>query len=73
MREQWSWGVAGLVSNVGSSVSPLAVSSTSGWSLSSNALLNDLDVFGEVHWSAEVMIWDQFFTFRVDATGEFGA
>jgi hypothetical protein len=73
LREQWSWGVAGLVSNVGSSVSPLAVSSTSGWSLSSNALLNDLDVFGEVHWSAEVMIWDQFFTFRVDATGEFGA
>jgi hypothetical protein len=56
-----------------STVSPLAVSSASGRSLSSDALLNDLDVFGEVHWSTEIVIWDQFFAFRVDATWESGA
>jgi hypothetical protein len=35
--------------------------------------LNNLDIFGEVHWGAEWVIWDQFFTFRVDATGGFSA
>jgi len=30
--------------------------------------LNKFDVIGQVHWCAEVVSWNEFFTFRVDAS-----
>jgi len=71
-REQWrSWG--GLLRVVVLSVSPLAVLVTEGSSVGGKAFLNKLVILGEIHWSAEVMIWDKFFTIRPVASWSFSA
>ena len=50
------------------SMSPLASGITSGGGIRRDTFLDELDIFGKIHWCTEVMIWDQFFTFRPDAT-----
>jgi len=67
LSEQWnsrsSWlGIVTL------SMSPSATIFTGSSSFSGNTFLDKLSVSSEVHWSTEVMIWDQFFSIRPVAT-----
>jgi hypothetical protein len=55
-----NWGVG--------SLSPLATIVASSSSIRSEASLNEFSIFGEVHWSAEFITWDEFFTIRPVAT-----
>jgi hypothetical protein len=47
--------------------SPLASVVAIGSNISFDAFLNESDIIGDLHWGAEFMIWDQFFTVRPDA------
>jgi len=44
-----------------------------GSNISLDALLNESGIIGDLHWGAEFMIWDQFFTVRPDAIWNFAA
>jgi hypothetical protein len=56
--EQWDWFWLGGFT----SVSPLAILVAVSSKFFRNAVFNKSDIFGQIHWSAEVMIWDQFFS-----------
>jgi hypothetical protein len=64
LREEWNIYWLDWSCNIILSVNPLASISTSGGRVLREALLNDLNIFGEGQWGAEIEIWDQFFTFR---------
>jgi len=77
--EQWSlssrwlswlnwWSSGGI-----SSLSPLASLVAVSYSDSRDASLDEINVGSEVHWSTELVIWDQFFTIRPVATSSDGA
>jgi hypothetical protein len=66
-REQWLLSWDWLSWSIGS-MSPLAASSTCGSGISFDTSLDKRNVVGEIHRSAEVMIWNLFFTVRPKAT-----
>jgi hypothetical protein len=68
LSEQWSFWVDWSNSRSGLSVSPLASIIADSNSISGNTSLDESDIFSDIHWGAEVMIRDQFFTVRPDAT-----
>jgi hypothetical protein len=49
-------------------MSPLASIIAVSNNISRNTFLDKLNILSSIHWSAEVMIWDQFFTIRPDAS-----
>jgi hypothetical protein len=70
LREQWSWSSWVGWFGIGS-MSPLTSLSTSSSRLSSNACLNEFDIISHVHWCAEVILRNKFFSIRVDASWSF--
>jgi len=72
LREEWwsswLWWSGGI-----SSLSPLASLVAISSSLSSNTSLDKFNISGEIHWSTELMSWDQFFTIGPVAASSCGA
>jgi hypothetical protein len=56
--EEWDW----LCLWSFSSVSPLAILVAVSSNFLRKAVFDKSDIFGQIHWSAEVVIWDQFFS-----------
>jgi hypothetical protein len=74
LREDWSWSSwLGWFVDISLTMSPLATLVASGGRFRGNTSLDELDIVGKIHWGAEVMIWDQFFTVRPVATFSDGA
>jgi hypothetical protein len=80
--KQWNFWVDWFNWSSGLSVSPLASIIAVSNNICGNTFLDKLDIFSSIHWSTEIMIWDQFFTVRPDAAscisadssiGRFGA
>jgi hypothetical protein len=66
--EQWSSGWFSWDSSISiRSFSPLALIIAVSNNISRNTFFDKLNIKGQVHWSAEVMIWDQIFAIRPSA------
>ena len=63
-REEWCWNRFGGIGGSVISVSPLASVIAVGNNISGNTSLNESGFKCSVHWSTEIMIWDQIFAIR---------
>jgi hypothetical protein len=66
--EEWNWKSWVLCGSIGS-MSPLASVVALSLNIGSKASLDKLSIKSQVHWSAEITAWDQFFTVGPVATG----